>query len=110
MVDAGNLDKRVTIQKVTETRDTEGGIKQVWSTYITRWAGIRPLRGNDRFLAQQEYRELTHEIRLHYDSKTKLITNKHRVSFSGRVFDIQSIINPRERNQDIVLRTIEKSE
>jgi SPP1 family predicted phage head-tail adaptor len=40
---------------------------------------------------------------MRFDSVTKTLTPKHNILYDGRSFDIQSVINPQNRNKEIVL-------
>jgi SPP1 family predicted phage head-tail adaptor len=51
---AGQLDRRILIQRKTETRDTYGQPIPAWTTIgRTRWANYRPMRGTERFASDQ---------------------------------------------------------
>ena len=51
---AGRLDRLVTLQHRVLTRDTATGEEVVtYTTYATVWAGKRDLRGSERYAAQQ---------------------------------------------------------
>jgi len=92
---AGDLRHRITIQTPSETSDGIGGMTTTWSTFKKIWAAIWPLRGAEYLAAMQITSEITHKIRIRYLSG---VTPKMRILFGTRYFDIQSIINPDERN------------
>lgn len=57
VTDPGQLDRRVTFQQATETRNGNGEPVYAWSTYADRWASIEYGSGGDvvegeRLLAQ----------------------------------------------------------
>jgi SPP1 family predicted phage head-tail adaptor len=96
----GKLRHRITIERVTETRDTDGSVIETWSTYVTVQASIEPISGREYFAAQSTQADATHRISLRYLSG---IVPKMRVKFGSRIFDILSIINVDERNRELQL-------
>lgn len=93
---AGELRHRITIEQLTEVpKDTFGAPARIWTTFDTRSARVRPLRGKELFDAQQVYPTVDHAIKIRHLSG---VTAKMRVSFRGRIFDIKGISNRDERN------------
>lgn len=92
---AGTLRHRIVIESLTETpRNSFGAPARTWTTFATRWARVRPLRGKELFEAQQVYPSVDHAITLrHLDG----VTAKMRVTFRGRIFDIKGVTTPDER-------------
>lgn len=103
---AGRLRNQVTIQTPTETRSgTSGQVVKSWATLATVWAGIEPLSGRELAQAGAEQSVSDFRIVLRYLST---VTNKCRVVFGSRVFEIQSVINRNERGADMELRCTEQ--
>lgn len=103
-LDAGRLDKRVSIQRSTETSGDGGTLAITWAETARVWAEVAPGSGREFFAAQQIYPELTHAVTIRY---LKGVTAKDRVSFVGdgiqRTFAIHAVSNPMERNEQLVL-------
>jgi SPP1 family predicted phage head-tail adaptor len=97
---AGPLRHRIAIERVTETRDTDGSAIETWSTYATVQASIEPISGREYFAAQSTQADLTHRIVMRYLSG---IIPKMRVKYRSRIFDILSVINVEERNRELQL-------
>ena len=110
MIYAGRLRHRITIQQNTPTRDAHGGEVDSWGAVTTVWAEISPLNGKEYFTAKQETAEITHKVRLRYNNALSGITPKMRVLFGSRTLDIESAINPQERNKEIILMCRERFE
>lgn len=87
----GKMDRRITIQNVTESRDSFGGFTQSWATYATRWASIKYTRANESYNAQRKQELYTILFTVKRDSVTKLITEKMRISYESNIYDIRSI-------------------
>ena len=98
---AGRLDKRITIQRATEgTADDYNQTALSWAAVATRWASIKPLSGQELFLAQQVNAQVTHEVRMRWLDG---VTPKDRISYSGRTLNIQSVANTNEHGVEAVL-------
>lgn len=57
----GELDQRVTIERVTLTPDGAGGATESWATVATLWAKVRPLSGAERGQSQAQREEAVAE-------------------------------------------------
>ena len=96
----GPLNKRITIEQVTETRDSYGAVVEAWGVFAVVNASVSPLVGREYIAAKQISADVTHKIRLRYLSG---ITPKMRISWDGRIFDIESILNVDECNREMVI-------
>jgi len=103
----GALRKRITIQEIASTKDGLSGVVEAWADWQTVWASIDPLRGDEYFAAKQFNVELTHKITIRYRSG---LTPTMRVLYGARVFSISAILNPDERNRELVLMCTEAQE
>ncbi|MBP1842006.1 SPP1 family predicted phage head-tail adaptor [Rhizobium petrolearium] len=86
---AGKLDKRLTIVRFVETgRDGANQPIYGWSDVATLWAQARPVRGEERFQAQQlaGTEVMTFHIRYRAD-----LTVKDRIRFKGKEWDITAV-------------------
>jgi SPP1 family predicted phage head-tail adaptor len=98
---AGRLNKKVTIQQVTETQDGKGGIIPAWATFAPAWAAIEPLAGKEYLSSKQVNAETSVKIRIRYLAN---ITSKMRVKYGTRIYEIVSPpIDVREGNREIHL-------
>lgn len=101
---AGELRHRVTIQYLPpedqRARDPFGSVIEEWIDYATVWAAVEPLSGREYFSAQQMNAEVTTNIRIRYLSG---VTPSMRVKWGERLYNIQSVINVRERNRELHL-------
>lgn len=97
------LKHKVIIQEYTDSIDASGGPTGSWTNYITRYASVVPLNGSEFFVSQQLTVDITVRIRIRYDAVAATITSKHRVLWGSRTYDIQTVINPKEANRELVL-------
>jgi SPP1 family predicted phage head-tail adaptor len=61
---SGDLTRRVTIQKRTDTVDSYGEPVPAWTAYATRWAAVEEMSASERFTGREEMAEVSHRIRL----------------------------------------------
>lgn len=92
---AGRLNKRVTLQTLSTTGDGGGGSVETWADTATVWASVEPLRGSERFEAQQTASRLSHKVTIRH----RAVTPQQRVKFGTRYFKIEAVINPKERGE-----------
>lgn len=105
----GNLRHRITIQKKSATRDSYGAETISWTTYLTVWAAIEPLRGREYMEARQVQADVDTRIRMRAQS-VYTIKPGMQVLFGARIFDIISVIEVEERNREVQLMCREQIE
>ena len=102
-LDAGRLDKRVTIQSRVESDDSGGGTTIVYTDLATVRAGIEPGTGREFVAAQQLTPELSHTVMMRY---RRGITPNMRIAYTVegavRTFAIHAITDPMERHEQLV--------
>ena len=92
----GKLRHRVTIQQLVNIDDGGGGSIETWQDIVPVWAAIEPLRGNERYTAQQVQSTLSHKVTIRYREGVK---PQMRLTYKGRVFEVESVIDVEERHQ-----------
>lgn len=98
---AGQLNRRITIQQVTITRDSYGGTVETYTTYKQVWAAIEPLRGREYWEAAAHNRENMTKFTIRHISG---VTASMQIQDAdGNLFDIQSVINPMDENRFLEL-------
>lgn len=105
-MDAGILNRRVTIQAPTEVRGADyADVQRTWADVATVWASLEPLSARELFQNLEVSSELTTRVRIRYLAG---VSAKQRVVFGSRVFEIQSVINPGELNAELELLCAEQ--
>ncbi len=97
---AGRLNKRVTIETLTETVDGSGQAIKSWSEFARPWASIDPINGREYFSGNQVKETMTVKIKIRYQSG---ITNKMRVNHGGKLYNIEGMVNIFERDKELIL-------
>ena len=101
---AGKLRHRVTIQHYVEgspQQKPSGAPDGSWTALDTVWARVRPLSGREMFLAQQAASRVDVEITIRHRAD---VTDAMRVVKGSMVYSIESVMNPEERGELLVLR------
>lgn len=100
---AGRLRHRVTVQQLvagSPQQKATGEPDESWTDFISVWASVEPITGNERFLAQQHLSQVTTKINMRYRSG---ITASMRVVFGQAIYNIHAILNWEERNRELTL-------
>ena len=96
----GDLRHRVIIQSSTETADAHGQMIPTWTDEAKVSASVEPLTQRELFQAGQVNSNINHRVLMrHRDG----MTTKKRILFGSRTFNIESALNPEERNKELVL-------
>ncbi len=100
-MDAGKLNKRITVEYQQESRDTDGAVIKNWVEFCKPWASIQPLTGKEYFDAAQSVDNVVNtKITIRYRAGIK---PDMRILYKDAIYDITSIINPNESNQYLLL-------
>jgi SPP1 family predicted phage head-tail adaptor len=83
---AGRLDRRVTIEQATATQNDYGEPVRTWSTLATVWAEKLDLKASERFAGDQHDARIDTVWRIRYRAD---VTPLMRVSHGGLRYDIQ---------------------
>ena len=105
---AGTLRHRVIIQKKDDAASRISG-ETTWNDYATVWAQIAPASGSQTSDSNtmKTDSEVTHRITIRF---LRGLTPDMRLSFEGRIFKIEIIINTNERNREIEIQAIEETD
>lgn len=95
-VRAGQLTRRIRIERVQRTRLAGGGATEEWVPVATVWARVEPMRGLERFASDQTSSRVTHQVTIRHRSG---ITPQMRVVLGDRIFTVRSVLNPEERGE-----------
>ena len=103
---AGQLRHRVTIQTPGGSASAFGEVAETWSTVATVWAAVEPLKSEERRENDQGKTFTSHRVLLRYRDD---VTTAERLQFDGRVLNIASVVNDKEKGVMLELACIEVS-
>jgi len=97
-----DLNRRIVIEALTQTKDTQGGMVDSWAVAFTVWAKIMNLSGNERTLTTHggDVPEARTEFTVRYNSG---ITAKHRINYAGKLYNIKHVNDFNEQHRFIIL-------
>lgn len=101
-MNAGKRNCRVVIQSRAAGQSDLGQPVDNWKDVMSRWVAIHPLNGREYFAASGENSQVTTRIRADWDVELAAITNKHRINYGGKFYDIDTVINDKEQNNELI--------
>lgn len=99
------LNKRVVIQRQVTRENSMREKERVWEDYLTLWAAVEPLRGQESFVAQRSEVSVTTRIRIRYRED---IDRTMMVLYNGILFEIMYIIPPEFNKRELQLMCRER--
>lgn len=91
-IPAGELNRRVEIQQLSGTPDTGGHIDETddgnWRPVTKRWCKLIPSGSREFFRGMQVAADITHQVTMRYDERTRNLTTKERLKLGVRKFNI----------------------
>jgi SPP1 family predicted phage head-tail adaptor len=80
----------IEIQQVTETRSTEGGVTETWSTFKKVWAKVEQVSGNENYTADMIVYNDVKSFEIYYNIGQS-VTAKMKIIYRNETYDITSI-------------------
>lgn len=100
LMQAGSLDKRITIERKEVSRDTYGAEVIAWVPVLFAWAQVTPISGREFVEGRQLDEEVTTRIRMRYRQG---VTPAMRVTLTGHIYDIVYVQDTNLENRELVL-------
>lgn len=88
---AGLFRDRVTIQRATESRGTDGSVTLTWATLRPVWCAVNDLTVREYLAADSERGRRTTKLTTYWQH-VRDVTPKDRVSFNGRTLDVIGVL------------------
>ena len=85
---AGKLDRRITIERSIETKDALGGIVYQWLPFKTVWAAALPISDGERWRAQEVAADVTTRFQIRWGAG---VTAKDWIVYEGRSYDVKGV-------------------
>jgi len=100
----GRLRHRIVIEESIAGRDSFGAEVSEWIQFAKVWANVSPVSGGEFIAFKQINAEISTKVTIRY---LVGVTTEMRVLFKDRIFEINSIINPEEKNVSLLLMCME---
>jgi len=95
-MDAGKLNRQITVQTRTFSRDATGGKVESWATLKKLWAEQLNQKQIESTIGSSERNVEDVHFRIRY--YPNLVSGTNRVTYKGRTFDIVGIVEEGIRN------------
>lgn len=105
VISAGQLTKRITLQRQSTLQDSYGGPVRTWLDVVTVWADIQPVTGREQKRSHRISSEVSHQITVRYQvslTDTRAVS-AYRALYKARIFNIHAVLNEDESNVLITL-------
>lgn len=90
-MDAGKLDRRITIQQYGVTYDSDNQPIEGFTDLATVWASVQYASDRERVRAAEVGATITIRFQIRYSSTVESVNPKDRVVYDGKVFDISAV-------------------
>lgn len=108
-INISNLNKRITIEKLSGTTTTPNGFDTPnWIPFLTVWASVNNLFGKEFYADKAVQAENTVEFVTRYNKDLEnLNTKEYRIVWNGKSYDITFIDNIQYANRWIKFKAVE---
>lgn len=101
---AGELDRRIQIQRATKARDTANDEVDVWADDFKLWASKRDRGPYETAAAQELIRAFDTVFEIRSSARARAIApESHRIVYADRVFEIVGITEGKDRGDSLLL-------
>lgn len=100
---AGKLTEYVELQSIAFAEDDMAGQGRTPSKVKDIWAAIEPLRGGEQQNLAQRFPTVSHKVTIRYDPGLTIKASTHRIKYGSRIFRIEAVLNPFERDETLEL-------
>ena len=97
---SGQLDQRISVERLVEGYDELGQPINTWLPIITTWAAVEPLVGREYLAAAALVAEVTARIRMRYRPG---ITAADRVIHGGTTYGVTSVADVHSSRRELHL-------
>lgn len=111
-MDIGRLDKRITIQRRSNTLDAYGQQVNQWTDIATVWANVKPIGGREKLRSMVVESLLSHTVMVRYSEALMppTLADGWRIVYGARIFNVTAAMDVDEARRWIVFDCTEGSE
>jgi SPP1 family predicted phage head-tail adaptor len=85
---AGNMDRRITLERFTETVDQFNEPVKAWGALAIRWASYEPISDGERFRAGETAATASARFVIRHSAVVADLNPKDRLTFDGAAWQI----------------------
>lgn len=101
---SGSLRHKIDIKTYTEIKNEYGEIIKTWVSFAVSYASVTPVSGKEYFESKKTNASITHKIKIRFING---ITPLMKIFYDGREFEIDSVLNIREENKELLIMATE---
>lgn len=90
-MDAGRLDRRITLRRATTTTDAFNESVFVWGTLATVSAKVEPVSDGEQWRAGETLASMLTRFTIRYSTTVSSVDPRDRIQYGGREYDIQGV-------------------
>lgn len=90
-MNAGALDRRVTFQRATVTKNGFNESVPTWGDLVTVWASKQDIRDSERIRAAQTGAAVSTRFQVRWNAVTATLNTKDRLVCEGRTYGIVAV-------------------
>lgn len=94
MTGAGELDRRITIQRATVTLNEFNEEIETWGDLTTVWAKRRDASATESYRAQEVGAQISARFLIRYSSQVADVNPRDRLVIDGREYNIKRVTEP----------------
>lgn len=107
MIDPGQMRTRLVYEEeAAAAHDAHGNPVATWGPVCELWARVRPLKGSEEARADRVSGSRQHEVTCRFDPRIRT-TGRLRIKGTGRVMQIDSIVDWEERRVELTIAATE---
>lgn len=107
---AGALDRRVTLERFTISKNAANEDVKIWTPMATVWASYEPIRDGERFRAGETAAGLSARFVIRYSSAVADVNPKDRLTFEGQPLEIVAVKEHGGRGVGIEISCVGRSD
>lgn len=90
-MDAGKLDRRITLRRATYARDASNAKVPTWADLITVWANYTPVSDGEKFSSGQVNAAISGRFVIRYSSEVSTVNPTDQLVFDGHTYNILNV-------------------
>lgn len=98
MLAAGDLNRRITLERATVNKDEFNSDIETWGTLATVWASYEPIRDGEKFRAGETAAGLSARFVIRHSSQVADLNPTDRLVFKGVTYAILNVKETGGRN------------
>src|SRR5262245_28856286 len=105
----GRMRFKIGIEEPAPVADSIGQMVPTWNPLGEFWGDIQPLAGREAESARQLTATATHQVIMRFidPALPSRLSPQHRLKFGSRIFNIDAVLNFRERSQQFQILATE---